>query len=107
MEQERLLRNELYKQNTIKFEDRIYRSYGILANARVLSTEESLKLISDVRLGIDLGIIKDISNDILNDILISIQPACLQKLLGRPIEPEERDIKRAELIRTKIDNSKN
>jgi protein arginine kinase len=107
VDQERTLRNELYKQNTVKFEDRIYRSYGILSNARMLTTEESLKLISDVRLGIDLGIIKDISNKVLNDISVSIQPACLQKLLGSPIENEERDIKRAELVRTKINNASN
>lgn len=106
VEQERILRQELYKQNTIKFEDRIYRSYGLLSNARVLSTEESLKLISDVRLGVDLGIIKDVDIDTLNEILLSIQPACLQKLLGRQVEPDERDVKRAELIRAKINRNR-
>jgi len=102
IEQERVLRNEIYRQNTVKFEDKIYRSYGLLSNARVISTEESLKLISDVRLGIDLGIIKDVNADTLNSIVLSIQPACLQKLLGRQVDPEERDIMRAELIRAKI-----
>lgn len=105
VEQESLLREKLYKQNTVKFEDKIFRSYGTLANARVISTQESLKLISDVRLGIDLGIIKDISIDTLNDILLSIQPACLQKLLGRPMDSKERSIKRAEIIRAKIVNN--
>ncbi|NSW92391.1 MAG: protein arginine kinase [Firmicutes bacterium] len=105
VEQEKALRNELYRQNTIKFEDKIYRSFGILANARTISTEESLRLISDVRLGIDLGIIKDINTDTLNEIMLSIQPACLQKLLGRPLDSNERDIRRAELIRMKLKKS--
>ena len=102
MEQENALRNELYKQNTIKFEDKIYRSFGILTNARSISAEESLRLISDVRLGMDLGIIKDININTLNEIMLSIQPACLQKLLGRPLDSDDRDVRRAELIRMKL-----
>jgi len=102
VDQEKNLRQELYKQNRIKFEDKIYRSYGVLANARSISTEESLKLISDVRMGIDLGIIQDISIGTLNEIMLMIQPACLQKLLGKQLDAEERDVKRAELIRAKL-----
>ncbi|NLC67509.1 MAG: protein arginine kinase [Clostridiaceae bacterium] len=102
VEQENTLRNQLYKQNTIKFEDKVYRSYGILANARSISAEESLRLISDVRLGMDMGIIKNISIDTLNEIMLSIQPACLQKLLGKPLDPDERDVRRAELVRRKL-----
>lgn len=105
VEQENMLRNQLHKQNPIKFEDKIYRSFGILANARSISAEESLKLISDVRLGIDMGIINDISINTLNEIMLSIQPACLQKLLGKLLEPDDRDVKRAELIRMKLKRS--
>lgn len=102
VEQENTLRKQLHKQNMIKFEDKIYRSFGILTNARSISAEESLKLISDVRLGIDMGIIKDVNIDTLNEIMLSIQPACLQKLLGKPLDPDDRDAKRAELIRMKL-----
>jgi len=100
--QERALRNELYKQNSYRFEDRVYRSLGIFANARIISSEESLKLLSDIRMGVDMGIIKNLNMGTINEIMLLIQPASLQKSAGRVLSPEERDIKRAELIRSKL-----
>lgn len=98
-EQERILRAELYKQNPIRFEDRIFRSLGLLLNARLISIEESLKLLSDVRLGVIMGLMNGIRLDYLNEMLLMIQPAFLQKLTGGQLSPEERDQKRAELVR--------
>ncbi len=100
--QERVLRTELYRQNPFRFEDKIYRSLGTLSNARIISSEESFKLISDVRLGVDMGIIKNIDISRLNEILLMIQPANLQMSFSKPLSPDERDIKRAELIREKL-----
>jgi protein arginine kinase len=102
IEQERVVRKDLYKQNSLRIEDRIFRSLGILLGARIISAEESLKLLSDVRLGVSMGIIKNISMKILNEIMIIIQPALLQKRVGSPLSPDERDIKRAEIIRNKL-----
>jgi len=102
IEQEAAVRIELYNQNSVTFEDKIWRSFGLLTNARVLSTEESLNLISDVRLGIDMGIIKDINMEKIDQIMLLIQPASLQKFVGRQLTPVERDVKRAELIRKKL-----
>lgn len=99
MEQERMLRNELYKQSAARFEDKIYRSLGILTNARIISSEESLKLLSDVRLGVDMKVIEGISAATLNEIMLFTQPAILQKYAGRTLSPDERDVRRAELIR--------
>lgn len=107
VEQESAIRNELYKQNSISFEDRIYRSYGIFSNARVITTEESLNLISDVRLGIDMGIIKDISIEKINNIMLLIQPASLQKHMGIQASVDQIDVKRAELIREKLNIPEN
>lgn len=102
IEQERNLRNEIYKQDTYRLEDRVYRSFGIFSNARIISTEECLKLLSDVRLGVVMGIIKNVDISLLNEIMLLIQPATLQKIEGKPLSPEERDIKRAEIIRDKL-----
>jgi protein arginine kinase len=106
IEQERMLRNELYKQNSYRFEDKVCRSYGIFCNSRIMSSEESLKLLSDVRLGIDMGIIKDISIETLNEVMLLTQPANLQKLAGKPLSPDERDISRAEVTRKKLNADK-
>lgn len=102
IEQERMLRAELYRQSPAKFEDRVFRSYGLFANARILSGEECFKLLSDVRLGIDMGIIKNIGIDLINELMLFIQPAHMQKLAGRPLSPDERDIARAEFIQKRL-----
>lgn len=102
VEQERLLRNELYTQNPYRFEDRVFRSLGLLTNARILTSEESLKLLSDVRLGVDMNTIPGIEIDTLNDIMLFIQPAYLQKMSGKLLSPEERDVRRADIVRSKL-----
>ncbi|EMS71028.1 protein arginine kinase [Ruminiclostridium cellobioparum] len=107
IDREKALRYQLYKQNIYIFEDRIFRSYGLLGNARVLSTQECFKLLSDVRLGVSMGIIKDINILALNEMLVLSQPASLQKIAGKQLNQEERDVKRAELIRMKIQKLEN
>lgn len=102
MEQERMLRNELYRQSNARFEDKIYRSLGILTNARIISSEESLKLLSDVRLGVDMKVINAITADTLNEVMLFIQPGILQKYAGRVLSPDERDVRRADLIRNSL-----
>jgi protein arginine kinase len=99
-DQERTLRRDLYKQNPHRFEDRVYRSLGLVKNARMLSTEETFKFLSDVRLGVDMGIIKDVRKEILDNLIVAVQPANLQKNAGRLLEPDERDFKRAEMVRS-------
>ena len=73
----------MYGKDKQRFEDRIFRAYGILTNARMISTEESLHLLSNVRMGINMGIIKDISIEKVNELMIIIQPAFLEKLSER------------------------
>ncbi len=102
VDQERTLRNDLLKQNSYRFEDKVYRSLGLVSNARILSTEEALKLLSDVRLGVDMGIIMNIKKETLDNLLVSIQPANLQKNSGKLLNPDERDIKRAEMVRKSL-----
>lgn len=107
IDREKALRHQLFKQNIHIFEDKIFRSYGILINARILSSQECFKLLSDVRLGVSMGIIEDIDLITLNEILVLSQPATLQKISGKTLTHEERDVKRAEIIRTKIQNKHN
>jgi len=101
-EQERILRTELFRQNPVRFEDRIFRSLGILRNARIISTDESLKLLSDVRMGVAMGLVKGIDPDKTDKLMQMIQPAYLQKLSGKELRPDARDQGRAELIRTQL-----
>lgn len=102
IEQERKLRLELYKKDKLLFEDKVFRSYGTLTSARIISTEEALKLLSDVRLGVYMGIIKNIDIKLVDNIMLIINPGYIQKFFNRPLTPEERDIQRATLIRQKL-----
>lgn len=106
MTYERNLRNDLHNKRMYELEDKIFRSYGIFCNARKISVEESLKLLSDIRLGYDLGLIKNINKETLNEITLNINDASLEKILGKDLEYNERDIIRANYIRQKIKNYK-
>lgn len=98
MEQERLARKNLAK-NEIELKDRVYRSYGILTNAVKLSSEESISLLSDIKLGTDLGIIKELNDAKVKKLELYTRPANLQKYAGEILNAYERDIKRAEIIK--------
>lgn len=99
IEQERALRQEFVNQSRHRLEDMVFRSYGILKNARILDTVETLKRLSDLRLGVDLGIITDIDITDINEMMLLVQPAGLQKKTGRVLQSAERDTSRADLVR--------
>ncbi len=101
IEQERLARNYLMK-NNIEIEDKIYRSFGILDNCKKISSKECKELLSDVKLGTDLGILDKLTDLKVNKIDIYTKPANLQKYLGKQLDSYERDIKRAEVIKSII-----
>jgi protein arginine kinase len=102
IEQEKEARNALAQTSNIQLEDRVFRSYGILCNSRIMETKEAAKCLSDVRLGIDMGYIKNISKSILNELMILTQPGFLQLYAGEEMNPNERDIRRAVLIRERL-----
>ncbi len=97
--QERELRKELLAQNGIRLVDRIHRSYGVLRNARIISADETLQKLSDVRLGVNLGLLPGIDETRLNALMLDIQPGNIQQKLGRALRPDDRDATRASLVR--------
>lgn len=99
MDYELNAREILIKNARSQIEDKIWRAWGILKYARMLSSEEVINLSSAVRLGIGLGFITNISVLHLTRLLVLSLPAHLQLLVGREMEVEERDIKRAEFVR--------
>lgn len=102
IEQEEQARQALLVQNRPMLEDKIFRSYGTLKNAHIITSQETVELLSMVRLGIDLDIVKDVDRNAINELFIMIQPAHLQKIEGKKLSASERDTKRASLIREKI-----
>lgn len=100
--QERTAREALLK--NVQIEDSIWRSLGILKNARRLESGEFMALVSRLRLGVSNGLIGDLSLDQLNQLMVEAQPATLMELSDRPCSPEERDVLRAERVRTLLQN---
>ena len=92
----------LQPERRLATEDRLYRSYGALSNARVINMDEAMELLSDVRLGIDLGMINNLDKDILKHLMVLTRAAHLQKLMGQNLPPEEQDRLRASLIREEL-----
>ena len=80
-------------------EDKVWRAYGLLTHAPVLSSQEFMNLLSAVRLGYSLSLIKSISPGFMNQLMIITQPSHLQALAGKVLEAEERDVQRADLVR--------
>jgi len=102
IEQEEQARQALLLQNKPMLEDKIFRSFGILKNAHIISSQETVELLSMVRLGVDLDVIKGIGRKAMNELFIVIQPAHLQEIEGKKLSAAERDTKRASLIREKL-----
>ncbi|MFA5362626.1 MAG: protein arginine kinase [Candidatus Omnitrophota bacterium] len=102
IEQEHQTREVLYSRNRTMLEDKINRSFGILKSAHIISSQETVDVLSVVRLGVDMGMIKDIDRGTVNELFIVTQPAHLQKVENKRLSRHERDVKRAEIIRAHI-----
>ncbi len=88
--------------SSIDIQDAISRSLGILKSALVISHDEALKLLSNVRLGIVSGQIKNVSTETVDKLMISVEPATLSVNLNKNLSPHERDIERAKLIQSSL-----
>lgn len=82
-------------------DDMTHRAIGILGNARIITSQEAMFWLSNLRLGVILGH-HDIGMDTINKLFIQIRPAHLQKLAGRILDETERDEFRADLIRKEL-----
>lgn len=102
IDKEKEARKVLLENNRMQTEDKIWRSWGIMKNARVLSSQECMKLLSNIRLGVGMGIIENVSVQLLNEIMIETQAASIQKFSGKELSAGERDIIRAEMVRNKL-----
>ncbi len=87
---------------TPALEDRVYRSLGILQNARLLSGKEFMSLISHVRMGAAMNILTSVDLNRISHLMIEAQPAALMQQAGCELEPAERDKRRAALVRERL-----
>jgi protein arginine kinase len=102
VEYEKIARNKLLAENRPTLEDRVWRAYGQLKTARTISSEETMYLLSAVRMGVNIGLITDLDIPTINQLFIHTQPAHLQELRGQVLDSDERNVARAAYIREKI-----
>ncbi len=89
-------RDYLYLGSKAEIVDRVYRSYGVLRYAKILSTADALMQYAQLKLGHDHGMVTLSQEPDLYGQLVKVQPANIQKLCGRSLGLEERWQYRAE-----------
>ncbi len=99
---ERQARASWLRDNRQGLQDKISRAHGTLCSATMMTSEETMELLSYVRLGVNLGLIGDITIPTVNELFIHTQPAHLQKLMGTQLDGEERNAARARYLRTRL-----
>lgn len=102
IEYERQARDSWLRDSRQSLQDRVSRAYGTLCSATMMTSEETMELLSHVRLGINLSLLEDITISTVNDLFIHTQPAHLQKLVGNALDGEERNVARARYLRNRL-----
>ncbi|NMB44320.1 MAG: protein arginine kinase [Clostridiales bacterium] len=100
--QERSQRESYIKKNFHDVEDRIYRSYGVLKYARVLTSSDALTLLAQIKLGIDTNLIKLEKDCNIYELMVRTQPGNLQHYANEVFSSSQRDRYRAEYIRNNL-----
>ncbi|MGL4573003.1 MAG: ATP--guanido phosphotransferase [Clostridium sp.] len=92
------IRQEALEKYSEEIEDRVFRSYGILKNARILNWLEAMALISDLRLGAELSLI-ELNKDRLDEIMVLTRDSVIKEKLGGAVSSRDLRIERAKLVK--------
>ncbi|MCW5766425.1 MAG: protein arginine kinase [Phycisphaeraceae bacterium] len=102
IEYERAARRILLERKRRTLEDHVFRALGVLRSARLLAPDEALTMLSLVRLGVLAGLITDVPEQEVSQLFVLVQPAHLQRLLGRELDQQKRREARADLLRQRL-----
>lgn len=100
-EMERIYRHKAEDKDAVAFEDQLFRSYGLLTNARRMPIKEFMAHWSNLRLGAALGKLP-VSLKTCDALLTAAQPAHVQKAAGTALNDKDLDAYRTELIRNAL-----
>lgn len=87
---------------SVEAQDKLCRSLGILGAAKLISRDEAMELLSNVRFGINAKVIDGVEIDVIDSLIEKIQPATMMVEKGEQLSPQERDILRAEIIQKEL-----
>lgn len=100
IKQERKARDII--KDRIGVKDEVFRAYGILKNALIVSKKEAMKLLSDVRLGVNMELLTDIKLENIDKVIKNIGTNTLKKNYKEDFSRDTEEIKRAEYIKTNM-----
>jgi protein arginine kinase len=100
--QERTARQTLAQ--SLDIQDTVSRSLAILQSARIMTNDEFMRLISNVRFGVAAGLIENVNYDVINRLIIEAQPATLMLSSGKKLTPNERHVLRAQMVHNIVKN---
>ena len=103
IETEERARERLIRDARVQTEDKVWRAYGMLRYCRSISSQEVINLCSAVRLGVSLGLPGLGSLSVVNELLVLTQPAHLQRAHGGELTLAERNVYRADLVRSRLE----
>lgn len=99
IEHEENAREKLLEKKPKVLMNHIGRAYGTLSNSHIVSSKETMNLLSFMRLGIDLGLFPGITRAVVDELLLTTQPAHLQTQFTEKLGADERDLRRADMLR--------
>ncbi len=102
IEYERKARDTLSSKQPVALEDKIFRALALLRSARTISSDETMYLLSLLRLGVNLQQVTSVDVQTVNELFLLTQPGHLQKILNREMDPQERGFARADYIRRRL-----
>ncbi len=100
--QEREARKALLQQRKDQLKDKVGRSYGLLKYAHMISSEEAMRRLSDVRMGVDLQLITGPTAEQLTELMVMTRQAYLMNQRENSLNSLQLDILRAQTIRNML-----
>ncbi len=102
---ERKARDFLLEENRTDLQDQVDKALDTLQHSVQISSEETMYLLSKVRMGINMELVKTIEIPTINKLFIHTQPAHLQKLRGSEMDTAQRNVARADYLRSQLKGS--
>ena len=100
-EMERVFRQKAMEKDLTAFEDSLFRSWGLLCNARRMPIKEFMAHWSNLRMGAALNKLP-VSLAVCDRLLTAAQPAHVRKAAGAVLNDKEADARRSAIIREAI-----
>jgi protein arginine kinase len=85
----------------VMLSDRVERAWGLMTHARIMTSEEALRLLSEVKLGQDLNLLPATASTFAQ-LTLYTRPGFLQSHTGQELNAGERDQMRATLLRERL-----